>query len=166
MLVFSDQKQHFQKYIGKKYSNNPGISRRCFWASNSAAFPIRCTRFTSKGSLVREIPVHQLNPGWWNVDIWPDISLRYVVAKSYHWSVTSGAWHPHIGKLSRESLWRPLPVSYLLTYKLPWATKSGISQQDRKCSMFNVQMEGYNSPTRGNHTSAPLPWAYGPTCRH
>ena len=33
---------------------------------------------TPNGGLVREIPLFQENPGWWNIIIWPDLFCIFV----------------------------------------------------------------------------------------
>ena len=41
---------------------------------------------TPNGGLVREIPLFQGNPGWWNIIIWPDTYLHLSIKVNHSWN--------------------------------------------------------------------------------
>ncbi len=69
---------------------------------------------TPNGGLVREIPLFQGNPGWWNIIIWPDI---YVLFNSMSWFHLFNSLHP--GNVWMQRMLRHEGVSRVLGSALP-----------------------------------------------
>ena len=135
------------------------IQRRC-WASNLSACPIRCTRFTSKGSLVDPC---QFIPGWWNIDILPDDILaicgwkKLPLTSNFRCLTSTSFWN--VGDLILPKC-RENPYTYHESLSLESLDRTANVQ----CSSGEVQLpHPWARAPRGNHTRTA---AHGPTCRH